>query len=90
MKRASASRLGPRFWKSFGAPAWDATNDPLKLDYRVTPPPIADWVANIPLIDLDALEKLSADKILDDELIAAAREFETKVIPDHSDGQELE
>jgi hypothetical protein len=65
----------------------DATNDPLKLDYRVTPPPIADWVANIPLIDLDALEKLSADKILDDELIAAAREFETKVIPDHSDGQ---
>jgi hypothetical protein len=68
----------------------DATNDPLKLDYRVTPPPIADWVANIPLIDLDALEKLSADKILDDELIAAAREFETKVIPDHSDGQELE
>ena len=63
---------------------------PQKLDYRVTPPPIADWVANIPLIDLDALEKLSADKILDDELIAAAREFETKVIPDHSDGQELE
>jgi hypothetical protein len=56
----------------------------------VTPPPIADWVANIPLIDLYALEKLSADKILDDELIAAAREFETKVIPDHSDGQELE
>jgi len=68
----------------------EATNDPLKLDYRVTPPPIADWVANIPLIDLDALEKLSADKILDDELIAAARQFETKVIPDRSDGQDLE
>jgi hypothetical protein len=63
----------------------NATNDPLKLDYRVTPSPIADWAANIPLIDVDALEKLSADKILDDELIAAGREFETKVIPDHSD-----
>jgi hypothetical protein len=56
----------------------------------VTPPPIADWVANIQLIDLDAVEKLSADKIVDDELIAAAREFETKVILDHSDGQDLE
>jgi hypothetical protein len=65
----------------------DATNDPLKLDYRVTPAPIADWVANIPLIDVDALERLSADKILDDELIAAARDFETKVIFDSSDAQ---
>jgi hypothetical protein len=63
----------------------DATSDPLKLDYRVTPSPIADWAANIPLIDVDALEKLSADKILDDELIAAAWEFETNVISDHSD-----
>jgi hypothetical protein len=52
----------------------DATNDPLKLAYRVTPPPIADWVSNIPLIDTEALEQLSADRILDNELIAAARE----------------
>ena len=26
----------------------DTTTDPLKLAYFVTPPPIADWVANIP------------------------------------------
>jgi hypothetical protein len=52
----------------------DTTTDPLKLAYFVTPPPIADWVANIPLIDVEALERLSADEILDAELIAAARE----------------
>ena len=52
----------------------DATNDPLKLAYRVTPQPIANWVANVPLIDFDALERLRPDQILDNELIAAARE----------------
>jgi hypothetical protein len=52
----------------------DATQDPLKPAYLVTPSPIADWVANIPLIDLEALERLSADRILDGELITAARE----------------
>jgi hypothetical protein len=61
----------------------DTAQDPLKLAYLVTPPPIANWVANIPLIDLEELERLSADKILDDEVIAAAREFEMKVISDH-------
>jgi hypothetical protein len=53
---------------------WDATKDPLKLAYRATPPPIENWVANIPLIDVEALERLSADQILDEELIAAARD----------------
>ena len=53
---------------------WDATEDPLKLAYRATPPPIENWVANIPLIDVEALERLSADQILDEELIAAARD----------------
>jgi hypothetical protein len=52
----------------------DATNDPLKLAYRVTPQPIANWVTNIPLIDFNALERLRPDQILDNELIAAARE----------------
>jgi hypothetical protein len=52
----------------------DATNDPHKLAYRVTPEPIANWVANIPLIDFDALERLRPDQILDNEVIAAARE----------------
>ena len=36
--------------------------------------PIADWVAHIPMIDIGALEQLRADQILDEELIAAARE----------------
>lgn len=67
----------------------DTAQDPLKLAYLVTPPPIADWVANIPLIDLDALERLSADKILDDELIAAAREFGTNVISGHPGVQDV-
>jgi hypothetical protein len=54
----------------------DTTKDPLEIAYLVTPPPIAEWVTNIPLIDLEGLERLRADQILDDELIAAARDFE--------------
>jgi len=53
---------------------FDPTNDPLKLAYFTTPRPIADWVANIPLIDVNALKQLRADQIVDDELIVAARE----------------
>src|SRR5262249_30220517 len=68
----------------------DATSDPIRLDYRVTPVPIADWAANIPLINHDVLELLSPDRILDDELIAAARDLETKVVFDSSDSQSLE
>jgi hypothetical protein len=52
----------------------DVAQEPLKVAYLVTPPLIANWVANIPLIDLDGLERLPADGILDDEVIAAARE----------------
>ncbi len=52
---------------------FDTAKDPLDLRYFVTPPEIADWVANIPLIDVQGLEDLPAYKILDDELIAAAR-----------------
>jgi hypothetical protein len=54
----------------------NTANNPLDLAYFVTPPPIAEWVANIPLIDVEALEQLPPDKILDDELIEAARNFE--------------
>jgi hypothetical protein len=54
----------------------DTTKDPLDIAYFTIPPPIADWVANIPLIDVEALERLRPDQILDDELIAAARNFE--------------
>jgi hypothetical protein len=53
---------------------FDMTKDPLDLRYFFTPAPIADWVANVPLIDLDILERLNADRILDEELVAAARE----------------
>jgi hypothetical protein len=53
---------------------FDAKNDPLKLAYLTTPRPIADWVATIPLLNVDALEQLRADQIIDDELIVAARE----------------
>jgi hypothetical protein len=55
---------------------FDTAKDPLELEYIITPPPIAEWVANMPLIDLDApkLQRLHAYQILDDELIVAARE----------------
>jgi hypothetical protein len=65
----------------------DATSDPVRLEYRMTPAPIADWVANIPLINHHALERLSADQILDDDLIAKARDLEAKVISDGSAAQ---
>jgi hypothetical protein len=53
---------------------FDTANDPIKLAYFTTPPPIKELVTNIPAIDVKALERLRADEILDDELIAAARE----------------
>jgi hypothetical protein len=55
---------------------FDTTQDPLKLKYTVTPPLIADWVSNIPLIDFDAFkrEHLYPYQIVDEEVIAAARD----------------
>jgi len=73
--------------KRFGVAPWlevldviqraglDTTNDPLDLAYLAIPLPIANWVANIPLIDVDALERVRPDQNLDEELIAAARHF---------------
>jgi hypothetical protein len=49
-------------------------NDPLELTSLTTPPPIANWVADIPMIDVGALEQLRADQILDEEIVAAAKE----------------
>jgi hypothetical protein len=54
---------------------FDTTTDPIALHYFRTPQPIAEWIANVPLIDAKALERLRSDQILDDELIAAARRF---------------
>ena len=53
----------------------DTAKDPLDIAYLTIPPPIANWVANISLIDVDALERVRPDQILDEELIAAARYF---------------
>lgn len=52
---------------------FDTSREPLDIRYLVPPPIIADWVANVPLIDLKAYERLHAYQILDEELIAAAR-----------------
>jgi hypothetical protein len=53
---------------------FDMTKDPLDLRYFRTPEPIVDWIVNKPLVDTKALERLPAYTILDDELLAAARE----------------
>jgi len=55
---------------------FDTSRSPLSLAYLVTPPPIAEWLANIPLIDFEALpgDRLEAHQVIDDELIAEARE----------------
>jgi hypothetical protein len=55
---------------------FDTTKDPITLHYFKTPQPIAEWVANVPSIDVKTLERLRPDQVLDDELIAAARSFE--------------
>lgn len=51
---------------------FDFNSDPLKLAYFRTPGPIADWVANVSLIDPESPERLRVDEIVDDELIVAA------------------
>lgn len=53
---------------------FDTAKDPLSLTFLATPAPIATWFDTIPLIDVGTLERLSVDSVLDDELIAAARE----------------
>jgi len=53
---------------------FNAADDPIKLAYFTTPSSIKELVTNIPAIDAKALERLRADEILDEELIAAARE----------------
>lgn len=54
---------------------FDTTMARLDMEYFRTPAPIAEWVANIPLIDFAALQRqrLHAHKIIDEEIMAAAR-----------------
>jgi hypothetical protein len=63
----------------------DTAKDPLDIAYLAIPPPIANWVANIPLIDVEALDRVRPDQILDDELIVAARDFKRNHVAE-SDG----
>ena len=66
----------------------DTAKDPLDIAYlHAIPPPIANWVANISLIDVEALERMRPDQILDEELIAAARDFKRDHVAT-SDGPE--
>jgi hypothetical protein len=53
---------------------FDTTNDPLKLDYVIKPQPIADWVSKIELIDTGTLESFAIYRMVDEEIIAEARE----------------
>jgi hypothetical protein len=53
---------------------FDTGKQPLELRYLVPPPAIADWAANLPLIDLKSYARLHPYQILDEELIEAARD----------------
>ena len=88
---ADEQRVGLASWPEILEVAkrakFDTSKDPLNLAYLVTPQPIAEWVATIPLIDFEALrsERVAAYQVLDDELIAAAHQFQTEEIdPDHA------
>lgn len=59
---------------------FDTANVPLCLDYFTTPQPIAEWVANIQPIQTRNLERIELFQVLDDELIAAAREMLGKTL----------
>ncbi len=70
--------------KRFGLASWaevedivrragfNAANDPVDIRYLVKPQPIADWLAQVPM--LAKIQYVEPHQILDDELIAAARE----------------
>ena len=53
---------------------FDTGKEPLELRYLTPPPSIATWAANIAPIDLSAIDRLLPYQILDEELIAGARE----------------
>lgn len=47
-------------------------SDPLDVQYPVTPAPIAQWVAEIPEVDLKTLPRLSFHEIIDSEIVDSA------------------
>jgi hypothetical protein len=57
---------------------FDTSKEPIELRYLTPPQLVTDWAATIPLIDLKAIERLHAYQILDEELVAAARDSATQ------------
>lgn len=47
---------------------FDTTKDPLDLEYFAVPTPIAQWIADVPLINLDAFKRLGTHQIIDSEI----------------------
>lgn len=58
---------------------FDTAKDPLHLDYFTTPPAIVEWFAQVPAIDLKCLERIRPFRVLDEELVAAAREMQEEM-----------
>jgi hypothetical protein len=50
----------------------DTAKLPLSLDYSRTPEAIAQWIAEIPLVDIEAAPGLSPDQLIDSEILDAA------------------
>jgi hypothetical protein len=75
---AGERRVGLASWSEIQDVAkragFDPGTDPLKFAYLVTPPVVADYVANIPLVGVDGLNVLSAYQVLDAELFADAEQ----------------
>jgi hypothetical protein len=71
------SRYGLATWSEVldvvARAGFDTTKDSLHLKYIITPEPIADWVANIELIDHHALEDIDPYRIIDENIVEAAR-----------------
>jgi hypothetical protein len=57
-----------------GRAGFDVTQDPLDIRFLVRPPPIAEWAVKLPLVNEEALEKVLKHRVLEDDLVAAARE----------------
>lgn len=53
----------------------DGSKRPIDIDYKHTPPAIAEWVEGVPLIDPRALPSLEPHQILDEEAVTGAESF---------------
>jgi hypothetical protein len=53
---------------------FDVTQDPLDIRFLVPPAPIVEWADKMHMVDENALGKIMLHKVLEDDLVAAARE----------------